>query len=80
MTRYANRWTALLAWAALMGIVWAVFVPRGLSVGTFTMLVLTGPLAMLTMSAVWATHRPSPSLGNTGAPAAAANAVPSVRK
>ncbi len=47
MTRYVNRWTGLLAWAALMGIVWAIFVPRGLSVGTFTLLGLTGPLALL---------------------------------
>jgi hypothetical protein len=79
MTRYANRWTALLAWVALMGIVWAIFVPRGLSVSTFTMVVLTGPLAMLTLSAVWATHQPSPPLGDTGAPAAVANAGPSER-
>jgi hypothetical protein len=80
MTRYGNRWTALLAWAALMGIVWAIFVPRGLSVSTFTMLVLTGPLAMLTLSAVWATHRPSPPLGDSGAPTAAAEAAASGRK
>ena len=63
MTRYVNRTTALLAWAALMGVVWAVFVPRGLSVGAFTLLALTGPLALLTGSAVWGAHRPSPSPG-----------------
>ena len=65
MIRYANRWTALLAWAALMGIVWAIFVPRGLSVGTFTLLALTGPLAMLAGSAMWGARRPSPSLGRS---------------
>jgi hypothetical protein len=80
MTRYANRWTALLAWAALMGIVWAIFVPRGLSVGTFTMLVLTGPLALLTGTAVWATHRPSAPLGDTGAPTTVAEAAASGRR
>jgi hypothetical protein len=80
MTRYANRWTALLAWAALMGIVWAIFVPRGLSVGTFTLLALTGPLALLTGSAVWGAHRPSPALGDTGAPIAVAEAAASGRK
>ena len=80
MTRYTNRRTALLAWAALMSIVWALFVPRGLSVGTFTLLVLTGPLALLTGSAVWEGHRPSPSLEDTGTPTAVAEAVASGRK
>jgi hypothetical protein len=80
MTRYANRWTALLAWATLMSIVWAIFVPRGLSVGTFTLLALTGPVALFTGSAVWGAHRPSPSLGDTGAPTAVAQAASPVRK
>lgn len=80
MTRYANRWTALLAWAALMGIVWAIFVPRGLSVGTFTLLTLTGPLALLTGSAVWGAHRPSPWLGQIGVRSDVAEAAASVRK
>ena len=80
MTKSANLRTALLAWAVLMGIVWAIFVPRGLSVGTFTLLVLSGPLALLTGSAVWGAHRPAPSLGDTGAAAAVAEAAASVRK
>jgi hypothetical protein len=61
MTRCAHRWTALLAWAAFTGIVWIIFVPRGLSVGTFTLLVLSGPVAVLTGSAVREARRPSPS-------------------
>lgn len=80
MTRYANRWTGLLAWAALMGIVWAIFVPRGLSVGTFTLLGLTGPLALLAGSAVWTAHRPSPSVGQTRVGADAAAEAPMVRR
>jgi hypothetical protein len=80
MTRYANRRTALLAWAALMGIVWAFFVPQGLSGGTFTLLALTGPLVLLTGSAVWGAHRPSPSLGQTGVGTAVADAAASVPK
>jgi hypothetical protein len=80
MTRYTNRRTALLAWAVLMGIVWAIFVPRGLSVGTFTLLVLTGPLALLTGSAVWGAHRASPTLGDTGTSTAVAQTAQSVRK
>jgi hypothetical protein len=80
MNRYTNRWTALLAWAALMGIVWAIFVPRGLSVGTFTLLGLTGPIALLTGSAVWGARRPSPSIGQIRAGTGAADTAPSVRK
>jgi hypothetical protein len=80
VTRYANRWTALLAWAALMGILWIVFVPRGLSVATFTMLALTGPLALLIGSALWEAHRPTPSLAQTGVQTEAAEAATAVQK
>ena len=62
MTRYVNRWTALLGWTALMAIVWALFVPKGLSVGTFTLLSLTGPILLLSASALWRVQRPSPSI------------------
>jgi hypothetical protein len=63
MTRYVNRWTALYAWAALMGIVWAVFVPRGVSIGSFILLSLTGPLLVVAASMLWGAHLPTPSLG-----------------
>jgi hypothetical protein len=38
---------ALCAWAVLMLIVWALFVPRGLPIDTFTLLTLTGPLVLV---------------------------------
>jgi hypothetical protein len=63
MTRYVNRWTALYAWAALMGIVWAVFVPRGVTVSSFILLSLTGPLVVVAASMLWSAHPPTPSLG-----------------
>ena len=62
MRRYINRWTVLCAWTALMGIVWALFTPRGVSVGSFTLLSLTGPILMLGASMLWSTHQPTPSL------------------
>jgi hypothetical protein len=62
MTRYVNRWTALFGWTTLMSIVWALFVPRGLSVLTFTMLGLTGPLVLVAGSALWRAQRPSLSI------------------
>jgi phosphoglycerol transferase MdoB-like AlkP superfamily enzyme len=62
MTRYIYRWTALLGWTALMAIVWALFVPRGLSATTFTLLSLTGPLVLVAGSALWRAQRPALSV------------------
>jgi hypothetical protein len=62
MTRLVNRWIALLGWTALMSIVWALFVPRGLSVISFVLLSLTGPLVLAVSSAFWRAQRPSPSI------------------
>ena len=62
MTRYVNRWTALLGWTALMSIVWTLFVPRGLSATTFTLLSLTGPLVLVAGSALWRAQRPALSI------------------
>jgi hypothetical protein len=62
MTGYINRWTMLGAWAVLMGIVWALFVPRGVSVATFTLLGLTGAVVVVVASALWSAHQPTPSL------------------
>ena len=62
MTRYINRWTALLGWTALMSIVWALFVPRGLSVISFVLLSLTGPLVLVVGSAFWRAQQPAPSI------------------
>ena len=62
MTNYVNRWTALFGWGALMAIVWALAVPKGLSVGTFTLLSLTGLLLLFAGTALWRSQQPSPSL------------------
>jgi hypothetical protein len=65
MTGYINRWTIAGAWAVLMGIVWALFVPRGVSITTFTLLGLTGAVFVVVASALWSAHEPTPSLGQT---------------
>ena len=62
MARYINRWTSLCAWAVLMGIVWALFVPRAVSVGNFTLLGLAGAFLMVAVSMLWSAHDPTPSL------------------
>jgi hypothetical protein len=54
-------WSASCAWLVLMGIVWALFVPRGLSVGTFTLFTLAGPLFVLAAARVWNKARPAHS-------------------
>jgi len=67
MTRYLNLWTALCAWAMLMLIVWTLFVPKGLSVGTFTMLGLTATIVLAGGALLWKAQQPSPSIRQTRA-------------
>ena len=62
MTAYKNKWSAVFAWAVVMLIVWALFVPKGLSVGTFTLMTGGGLLALLAGSALWRAQRPEPSI------------------
>lgn len=57
-----NRWSAVFAWAVVMLIVWALFVPKGLSVGTFTLMSGGGVLMLLAGSALWRAQRPQPSI------------------
>jgi hypothetical protein len=51
--------SASCAWLALMGIVWALFVPKGLSVGTFTLFGLAGPLFVLAAARASGAERPA---------------------
>jgi hypothetical protein len=44
-----------------MGIVWALFVPKGLSVGTFTLFSAAGPLSLLAAARAWRAARPAHS-------------------
>jgi len=62
MIRYVNHWTALFGWTALMAIVWTLFVPRGLSATTFTLLGVTTLLLLISGSALWRAQQPSPSV------------------
>ena len=62
MTAYKNGWSAVFAWAVMMLIVWALFVPKGLSVGTFTLMTGGGVLALVAGSALWRAQRPEPSI------------------
>lgn len=74
MTGYQNRWSAVFVWAVSMLIVWALFVPKGLSVGTFTLLTGGGVLTLLAGSALWRAQRPAPSIRQMRAMTDAADA------
>jgi hypothetical protein len=62
MTRYLTVWTAFGAWAALMGIIWILFEPKGLSGGTFALLSASGPLFVIVVAMLWRAHQPAPQL------------------
>jgi hypothetical protein len=62
MTRFLNRGIVLLGWTALMAIVWFLFVPRGLSVTSFILLALSGPLVLVLGQALWRGQQPAPSI------------------
>ncbi|MGE5359492.1 MAG: hypothetical protein ACM3NQ_10775 [Bacteroidales bacterium] len=62
MSGKMNRWSAVLGWVVLMVVVWALFVPGGLSVGTFALLTVAGLFAVLAGSALWRAQRPAPSI------------------
>jgi nicotinamide riboside transporter PnuC len=62
MTAYKNRWSVVVAWAVVMLIVWALFVPKGVSVGTFTLMTAGGVLMLVAGSALWRAQRPEPSI------------------
>jgi hypothetical protein len=58
-----------------MGIMWALFVPRGVSVSSFILLALTGPLVVIVASSVWSANRPLPSARQTRVDAQAAKSM-----
>jgi hypothetical protein len=53
---------ALCEWVALMGIIWSLVVPGGLSAATFTLLALSGPLLLAAVSIVRGVSRPAPAV------------------
>jgi hypothetical protein len=62
MTRLTNRWILAFAWAVGMLIVWSLFVPEGLSVWSFALLCLAGPLLLAVGARFWRAQQPSPSV------------------
>ncbi len=63
MTGYLNRWTALGGWVVVMVVAWMLYVPTGISVSSFAVMAVTGPLVVLMLSALWRSQQPVPSVG-----------------
>jgi len=57
MSTHLNRRTCALGWGVTTCIVWALFVPRGLSVTTFVLLGVTGLLVSLFGPMLWSNSR-----------------------
>ncbi len=58
MTKYRLA-AASCAWLVLMFIVWSLFTPKGLSLGSWILLGLTGPLLLLVVSRLTRSRRPA---------------------
>jgi hypothetical protein len=54
----------VFGWAAILAILWELFVPDHLSVNTFVLLGTTGLLALVAGMALWAGGRPSQSVND----------------
>jgi hypothetical protein len=63
MTRYLIRWIVLFGWLVLMGVVYALFVPQSLAVGSFWVLAMTGPVLAVVLLMLWSSQQPAPSAG-----------------
>jgi len=59
---YMNRWTVSLVWIIGMLIVWALFVPRTVSVTTFVLLVAAGLIVSAFGAMVLNNSRPPRSM------------------
>lgn len=57
----SNRWKAALAWIASMSVVWAIFVPRGISLVELVSVSVLG-LVVMVLSALLTGHRPPRSI------------------
>lgn len=56
-------WSVILfGWVLMMSIVWNLFVPRGLSVGTFVLLCLAPPVLVLAARVILDSQAPSQSV------------------
>lgn len=52
-TGYLIRRVVLFGWLGLTGVVWALFVPRALAVGSFWVFALTGPVLAVVLLMLW---------------------------
>jgi hypothetical protein len=63
-----------------MGVVWVLFVPGAVSVTSFAVLVVTGPLLVFVLSMLWRSQQPAPSVGQQRVQADEAEAAARAKK
>ncbi|MGE5358293.1 MAG: hypothetical protein ACM3NQ_04695 [Bacteroidales bacterium] len=69
--RYLNRWSMSCMWVAAMIVAWFALVPGELSVSTWFVITLAGPILFVGAGTFWESGRPTPSFGQSQASQAA---------
>lgn len=61
--RNVNRWSVTSVWVAAMMVVWFALVPNALSVSSWVMAIVGGPILLISAATLWENSRPTPSFG-----------------
>jgi hypothetical protein len=77
--RYLNRWSLSCIWVAAMTVLWFNLVPSVLSVSTWVVATIAGPVLLIGAGTFWETARPTPSFRQSEA-VADARAVAAARR
>jgi hypothetical protein len=67
--QYVNRWSLSAVWVAAMVVAWFALVPGALSVSSWALAVIGGPILLVGAATFWESSRPTPSFGQSRAAA-----------
>jgi hypothetical protein len=73
--RYLNRWSMSCTWVAAMIVAWFALVPGVLSLSTWVIATLAGPVLLVAAGALWDGGRQTPSFRQSEAAADARDAA-----
>lgn len=65
--RYLNRWSMSCLWVAVMSVAWFALVPSVLSLSSWAMAMIGGPVLLVGAAMLWESSRPTPSFGQAQA-------------
>jgi hypothetical protein len=71
--KYLNRWSLSCIWVAVSAVAWIALVPSVLSVSSWAMAAVAGPIFIVSAATYWETSRPTPSFRQSQVEAEAAN-------